>query len=677
MDKILRNPTVTSLLFVLIVLSLSCERIEKPKPFLTGQGIGLSQTTLLVEDIEQAKQYFVDTLGFNIYRGITDGAFDGTLSSSIILGDMTVFELLSANDALSQDSIVDFLSSDAEIKNGVRLFSLSTSSIDSTYMTLNKVGLKTDSVQSYRTSGEEVKGWSWDNGNDQRKSLDFNSANPPRLLPRFIESIDYGYADVQKDWNTYYIFRRMYNTHPNGVVGISGIKIAVQNPKEVSAKYESMGLTPDSKSDSSISFPVFRHQKIYLESALFNSDLGELVMDNGEGVYAVQFDVENLDSTYHYFQSKLPEEAMDKMTDRLIISSEFAYGMQLEFVQEPQEQAILARKLSPLADLDTLAIEHASQLYVKYCALCHGENREGYTADNAPSLRSKSLLGTSKGTNFMRYTIQFGRANTAMGGYYDSHGGPLEYIEIELLLEYLNQMAGVKERIELSREPVMGNIENGSILYSQHCAACHGNKGEGISAPALANPMLLATATDHFLRYAIAEGRDGTPMMAFKDSLKSNEIDDLTTFLRSRASGWDIPMPESVTVPTAEQLILNPENEAPDFELREGKFVAAEQVNRALEEGKRMIILDARSEVAWRQMHIPGAAPVPYYAEPDEFIHDIPNDGTQIVIYCACPHAASERVLNTLRRYGYENTAIIDEGILVWAQMGFPVQSGS
>lgn len=115
---------------------------------------------------------------------------------------------------------------------------------------------------------------------------------------------------------------------------------------------------------------------------------------------------------------------------------------------------------------------------------------------------------------------------------------------------------------------------------------------------------------------------------------------------------------------------MNADSEAPVFELRDGKYVSAEQVNKALEEGKRMIILDARSEVAWRQMHIPGAAPVPYYEEPENFIDNIPNDGTQIVIYCACPHAASGRVQSTLKRYGYQNTAIIDEGILVWAQMG-------
>ena len=76
-------------------------------------------------------------------------------------------------------------------------------------------------------------------------------------------------------------------------------------------------------------------------------------------------------------------------------------------------------------------------MYQKYCALCHGNDREGYAADNAPSLKSHSLMATSKTNNFQRYTVQYGRAGTAMGGYLNTQGGPMEYIDIELLLQWL------------------------------------------------------------------------------------------------------------------------------------------------------------------------------------------------------------------------------------------------
>jgi mono/diheme cytochrome c family protein len=316
-----------------------------------------------------------------------------------------------------------------------------------------------------------------------------------------------------------------------------------------------------------------------------------------------------LDSTYLFFEKELPSAALKKTSDRLTIAAEYAFGVQLEFVQEPEAQKLLVRKLTPKEKLDPLAVQYAAGLYTKYCALCHGENREGYAADYAPSLKSHSLLATSKNTNFMRYTIQFGRANSAMAGYLDTQGGPMEYIEIELLLQWLYETAEVDEPKKLSREPILGDIEQGATLYAQKCAVCHGEKGEGVTAPALANPMLLATATDHFLRYAISEGRDGTPMVAFKDQLSEEEIDDLTAFLRSRASGWDIPKPDTVAIPTPDEYVLNPASESPVFNLREGMFVSSEQVNQALQDSLKMIILDARSEVAWRQMHIPGAIP--------------------------------------------------------------------
>jgi cytochrome c oxidase cbb3-type subunit 3/ubiquinol-cytochrome c reductase cytochrome c subunit len=51
----------------------------------------------------------------------------------------------------------------------------------------------------------------------------------------------------------------------------------------------------------------------------------------------------------------------------------------------------------------------------------------------------------------------------------------------------------------------------------------------------------------------------------------------------------------------------------------------------------------------------------------------IPHDGTWVIAYCACPHHASGEVVDALRRKGYKNTAILDEGILFWRQKGYPL----
>ncbi len=673
------NRTISALFITLLsgIMLVSCQPEEAKNSFLLGQGTGIGRVTLMVKDLEAATTYFKDSLGFNIRGGADIGEFTGSVAKGFSFSDMTGINLLSLNDSVEESTIPAFIKTFLAADEGVRLYALTTSSVDSTSMALNASGYAIDSIRSYRNNSREPDGWSRDDGGLTNRSLDFDAASPPAHFPRFVQRVGTNYAETIDSWKTYYVYNRMFNKQPNGVVGMAAIRIVVSDLKAALKDYEKMGFELIEQNERMARLRVFRNQEVHLLAADSDPAFNDFYTRRGEGVFALRFEVEEMDSTARYFEEELPETALVKADEQLSILPEYAYGVQLEFVQEPGHQALMVRQNSFRDGLDSVAVLHAGELYTQYCALCHGDDRQGYAADNAPSLRSKSLLATSKNNNFMRYTIQYGRANTAMGGYLKSRGGPMEYIEIELLLEYLNQLAEVEEPIEVSREPVLGDIELGASLYEETCAVCHGANGEGVSAPALGNPMLLATATDHFLRYAIAEGRDGTPMIAFKDSLNGEQIDALTAFLRSRASGWDVPEGDTVAVPTPDEYVLNPDGGTPSFELREGKYVSSEQVNQALENGEKMIILDARSEVAWRQMHIPGSLPVPYYEDPENFIDDIPNDGTQIVIYCACPHAASGRVQNTLKRHGFKNTAIIDEGILVWAQMGFPVRNGS
>jgi cytochrome c oxidase cbb3-type subunit 3 len=54
----------------------------------------------------------------------------------------------------------------------------------------------------------------------------------------------------------------------------------------------------------------------------------------------------------------------------------------------------------------------------------------------------------------------------------------------------------------------------------------------------------------------------------------------------------------------------------------------------------------------------------------------LPKDGTWILAYCGCPHAASGRVMDTLRAQGFPRTAVIDEGIFEWIRRGYPITYG-
>tara|TARA_R110002073_G_scaffold8207_3_gene45738 strand:+ start:21580 stop:23541 length:1962 start_codon:yes stop_codon:yes gene_type:complete len=648
---------------------------------LLSDGNGINKTTFIVNNLKSTRDYFADTLGFNMPKvsRFKKGVFEGTMTTNVSFPGMTSIEFLSIEDSLVTSNTPSFLSAFLANNEGIQKYSLSSSSVDTTYSWLTDQGFKMDSIQSYRTSTKPAKGWSRDDGGSQESSLDFAEVNST-YLPQFVERRTSDYKKTQQMWKTYYAYNRSFSKHPNGVIGIASLQIAVDSLDVAREKFQKMGLVElkNNSSKNTTSFQVKRQQELQLNTPLSPDDeISKFLQERGSGVFAIRFEVKNIDSTYHYLSEKLPSNAMSlDSLGRITVLREYAQGVQLEFINESKEQALMAQQLKIGGKLDSVATKNAARMYQKYCALCHADNREGYAADNAPSLRSNSLLATSKSTNFMRYTIQFGRANTAMGGYLDTQGGPMEYIEIELLLQWLYEISGTEDAIKVSREPVKGDVALGSKVYANKCSVCHGANGEGTSAPALGNPMLLATATDEFLKYAITEGRDSTPMIGYKNILSEDEINGVTAFLRSRASGWNVPKTDSITIPKPEDYVLNPNGENPKFNLRDGLYVPSKQVFEAMKDSTRMIILDARSKVAWRQTHIPGSVPVPYYLDPEEFVNDLPNDDTWIVVYCACPHAASQRVVNTLKRYNYKNVAIIDEGVLVWAQLGYPVEHG-
>jgi rhodanese-related sulfurtransferase len=73
----------------------------------------------------------------------------------------------------------------------------------------------------------------------------------------------------------------------------------------------------------------------------------------------------------------------------------------------------------------------------------------------------------------------------------------------------------------------------------------------------------------------------------------------------------------------------------------------------------------------WLQLHIIGSISTPYYDL--KSLDDIPNDGTWVMAYCACPHHASGEVVDQLRKRGYMHTAVLDEGVFAWQHKGNPI----
>lgn len=327
----------------------------------------------------------------------------------------------------------------------------------------------------------------------------------------------------------------------------------------------------------------------------------------------------------------------------------------------------------PLSEEQSAA---AAANYQQYCALCHGENRQGHVNDHAPSLRSQSLM--TSGMYEMVNATAYGRFGTPMAAYVDEMGGPMTRREIVDLVRWLRSHVAV-DSYKTTDEPVTGDPDLGKAVYAEHCASCHGENGEGGTGTALGNQAMLSLTTDRFIRYAIEHGRDGTEMAAFGEVLSDEQIDGVTAFLRSRATGWEIEQPVLRSPPEAGDYVLNPGSPKAEFDLKDDLYVMSTDLLEALQNGERIVLLDTRTVSQWQIYNIEGSVPIPYYTdygELDSFLKDLPDDGTMILTYCACPRAAAERVNAMIRELGFTNTAVLWEGIRGWVSLGYPVHRG-
>lgn len=331
-----------------------------------------------------------------------------------------------------------------------------------------------------------------------------------------------------------------------------------------------------------------------------------------------------------------------------------------------------AGKLDAGAEVDAAALaDRGKVLYERYCDFCHGKDGKGYAADEAPALASDDLLGIAS-DEYLRDAILKGRPGTTMSAWGLARGGPIGADDANALVAYLRAWQK-RPATPLDERKSEGDAARGAALYDKQCAKCHGAKGTGGKYNALSNHELLASASDAFLAATIERGRSGTPMPAFGEKLSRKDVDDLVTAIRSwrKTPDQDIQLPPK---PGAlENVVLNPKGKAPDF--TEGAdFIKVDVVKAELDKGASMVIVDARAPGDYALMHVAGSISVPFYMV-EQYARQIPKD-RWIITYCACPHAASVKARDALRALGYKRVAVLDEGINVWRDRGYPVRGG-
>ena len=337
----------------------------------------------------------------------------------------------------------------------------------------------------------------------------------------------------------------------------------------------------------------------------------------------------------------------------------------------PHDVPDAATAASPLAGTATAPplTPHSTgpELYAILCAPCHRADGSGGAADHAPSLINRTFLESASDA-FLRTAVANGRSGTSMGAYGKAQGGPLDDAALARLVAFLRSRGPAyhapKETV--SRQ---ASAARGAHLYEQQCQTCHGNVAVRGEAVHLADAGFMRSASDGFLKHAIVNGRPDTKMLAFSQTMKDAEIDDVVAYLRTMAKQ---PVPNArLPAPTGhEPMILNPRGKEPTFTVKEDRFVGVAQVHDALAAHRRMIIIDARPPSEWSQVHIAGAISIPYYQA--QRLDQIPKDVT-VLAYCACPHHLSGAVVDTLRNHGHASAFVLDEGINEWHRRGYPV----
>lgn len=311
-------------------------------------------------------------------------------------------------------------------------------------------------------------------------------------------------------------------------------------------------------------------------------------------------------------------------------------------------------------------------LYAEHCALCHGAGGEGGAADHAPALNHPAWLALASDA-YLTASILWGRPGTTMSAWGEEKGGPLDAEELRDLVAWLRTWQTLPS-VTPRRPALRGSPGRGMGLYAMHCAECHGTDGKSDTLPDITNPAFLRFAGADFVAHTITHGRPGTAMKGFGETLGDQGVADVVYWLYSRAEPLDLEPSGGFAVDWT-RAVLNPEGQDPRFKLRDGRYVAIDEVRRAMEKGQRMVLADARATSDYLAGHIEGAVSVPFYAA-GEAATQLPKDAW-VLAYCGCPHAASGKLIDQLAAAGFSRVAVLDEGYYPWVERGYPVRVGA
>ncbi len=198
-------------------------------------------------------------------------------------------------------------------------------------------------------------------------------------------------------------------------------------------------------------------------------------------------------------------------------------------------------------------LELGAQVFAENCAVCHGADGQGRVgatlAQNWPSIRPDLRIKAS---------IENGIAGSPMPAWSQLNGGPLSAEQIDALVAYILSWESGGPRFipptpTFGPRPVItpipnvvGDPNNGALVFEQNCAVCHGANGEGRVGATLGR-VWSAIRADLEIENVITNGIKGSPMPAWGQvnggPLSKSEVDDLVAYIMTLPIGSTVSQP--------------------------------------------------------------------------------------------------------------------------------------
>ena len=280
----------------------------------------LDHVLIAVRDLDAAKDTF-ERLGFKVTpEGKHPGR--GTSNRLVVFGG-EYLELISVHDPegdLFRPNLPSFL----DAREGLFIFSMGTSDVHERVRSVRSAGvLITDPVKGSRQAGDGTTAYSW-------TQAEVDPEEMPGSQTFFIQhdhTIEERYTEPPDPTN-----------HPNGVLGVSSLSLAVKDADAASRRWiEAFGLKRVSEETEGSTHPAcvrLRFGNSFLDFCQpeGRDELACFIEMWGEGPYRIAFSCEDLDGTESLLRNN-GVESVDRNGGSLMVPPEAAQGVRMSFVQ--------------------------------------------------------------------------------------------------------------------------------------------------------------------------------------------------------------------------------------------------------------------------------------------------------------------------------------------------------